>query len=96
MACWHLAGNMPLLMELDHSLRRGSTKMPRLTALPVHTGERSGAPTQRRRRDISVEPGNPFFKAPAGRHIWSISLTCCESVFYDVCKRHSPYRAEGI
>ena len=70
-----------------------STKMPRLTALPAHTGERSGAAAQRRRRGISVGPGNPFFKAPAGRHIWSISLTCCASVFYALSKRHSPYRA---
>ena len=73
MACWRLAGNMPLLTELDHSLRWGSIKMPRLTALPVHTGERSGAAAQRRRRAISVEPGNPFFKAPAGRHIRRIA-----------------------
>jgi hypothetical protein len=36
-----------------------------------------GAAAQRRRRDIYVEPKDQKSKAPAGRHIRSISITYC-------------------
>ena len=64
MGCWRGTRNMSLLSELNHPLRRGSTKRPAPTALRAKIGGTLGAAAQRRRRGMSVEPRGPEIQSP--------------------------------